>query len=122
MTRRVLPLQAKNALLVAVATAIAAPFGSQVVASVAVGGVMQIVNLRALERSVAALLGMAQSGSSLGRALIAGRWLLFLSAVAFVLSRSSLHPIALILGLSTSVPAVLWHGLEEARLGAAGRS
>jgi hypothetical protein len=117
MTRSVLSLQAKTALLVALATALAVPFGSQIVASVAVGGVMQIVNLRALERSVAALLGLAQSGSALGRVLLAGRWLLFLTAVALVIALSSLHPIALIIGLSTSVPAVLWHGLEEARLG-----
>jgi hypothetical protein len=122
MTRSVLSLQAKTVLLVALAAALAAPFGSQIFASVAVGGVMQIVNLRALERSVAALLGLAQSGSSLGRVLLAGRWLLFLTAVALVIGLSSLNPIALIIGLSTSVPAVLWHGLEEARLGAAGRS
>lgn len=115
---RILSLQAKNTLLVALATAMAVPFGSQMVASVAVGGVMQIVNLRALERSVAALLGLAQGGSSLGRVLIAGRWVLFLTAVALVISLTSLHPVALIVGLSTSVPAVLWHGLEEARLGA----
>jgi len=112
-------LQAKNALLATLAMAVAVPFGSQVVASVAVGGVMQILNLRGLERSVALLLGLAQSGSSLGRVLLAGRWVLFLAAVALVIALSSLHPVGLIVGLSTSVPAVLWHGLEEARLGTA---
>jgi hypothetical protein len=104
------PLQTRNALVLSGAVLAAAPFGAGAVASVALGGAMQIINLGGLERSVAALVGLAVSGNAAGRALIAGRWLLFLGAVFVALLALPIEPLAFLVGLSTVVPAVLWHG------------
>ncbi len=105
------PLQTRNALVLSGAVLVATPFGWRAVASVALGGVMQIINLGGLERSVAALVGLAVAGNAAGRALIAGRWLVFLGAVFVALLALPIEPLALLVGLSTVVPTVLWHGL-----------
>jgi hypothetical protein len=105
------PLQTRNALVLSGVVLAATPFGWRAAASVALGGVMQIINLGGLERSVAALVGLAVAGNAAGRALIAGRWLLFLGAVFVALLALPIEPLAFVAGLSTVVPTVLWHGL-----------
>lgn len=105
------PLQTRNALVLSGAILATSPLGWRAVTSVALGGVMQIINLGGLERSVAALVGLAAAGNAVGRALIAGRWLLFLGAVLGALLLAPIEPLPFLIGLSTLVPAVLWHGL-----------
>ena len=93
----------------------AAPFGWRAVASLALGGGMQVVNLRGLERSVRGMLGVAARGQTSGaRALVTVRWVLLLGAVALALTTLPLQPIAFLGGLSTAVPAVIWHGFATA--------
>ena len=73
------------------------------------------MNLRGLERSVRAMLGLAAQGQTYGtRALVAVRGALFLGAVVLALTTLPLEPIAFLAGLSTAVPAVIWHGLATA--------
>lgn len=105
----------KNVLVLAVALAGAAPFGWRALGSLALGGAMQVLNLRGLERSVATMLGLAALGRPFGRGLVTMRWLLFLGAVVAALVALPLDPLAFLVGLSTSVPAVIWHGLATAR-------
>jgi hypothetical protein len=105
------PLQTRNALVLSGAILACSPLGWRAVTSVALGGVMQIINLGGLERSVAALVGLAAAGHTVGRAMIAGRWMLFLGAVLGALLLLPIEPLPFLIGLSTLVPAVLWHGL-----------
>ena len=95
---------------------VAWPFGWMAVVGVAVGGSIQIVNLWGLERSVWALLGLAREGLGFAGQLMLGlRFVMLLTAVAVILVRTPLEPVALLAGLSVSVPAVLWHGWMVAR-------
>ena len=108
-------IHARNALVLAGGLLGAAPLGWHVVASLALGGGMQVVNLRGLERSVRGMLGLAAQGQTYGaRALVAVRWALFLGAVVLALTTLPLEPIAFLVGLSTVVPAVIWHGFATA--------
>ena len=95
----------------------ALPFGWPIALSLALGGGIQIMNLRALERGTAAMLHLAAHGHSAGaRILVAFRFVLLLGVVAFVLTNTSVEPLAFMVGLSLVVPAVIWHGLACARL------
>ena len=115
-------LPQKHFFVLAVAFVASFPYGWRASASVALGGGIQVVNLKALERSVASLLGLA-SGRPLGRGLRLGatlllqaRWLILLGVVAAVLITLPVNPIALLVGLSTAAAAVLWHGFAVSRL------
>ena len=106
----------KNALILGIALLGAAPFGWGAVASVALGGGIQVLNLRGLERGVQAMVGLAAGGQTgAARALVAVRWVLLLGAVALCLVALPVQPIAFSVGLSVIVPTVIWHGLETAR-------
>ncbi len=114
-------LPAKHLLVLAVALVASFPYGWRASASLALGGGIQIVNLRALERSVAQLLDFASSGQQLGVGFRLGasvvvqlRWILVLSLVGIILLTLPVNPIALLVGLSTVVVAVLWHGFASA--------
>jgi hypothetical protein len=116
-------LPAKHLLVLAVALVASFPYGWRASASLALGGGIQIVNLRALERSVAKLLDFASSGRQLGVGLRLGaslavqlRWVLVLGLVGIILLTLPVDPIALLIGLSTVVVAVLWHGFASADL------
>jgi hypothetical protein len=109
----------KNAWVLAALVAGALPFGGKAVAGAALGGAIQCLNLRALERCVGAIASAARPGAALlARALVASRWLFLLAAVGAALVASPVHPLALLVGLSSAVPAALWHGLAASRAGA----
>ena len=105
-------VHAKNALILSLALGVAIPFGWHAVASVLLGGGIQVVNLRGLERSVGGMLHLAAGGrGGVFQALIGLRLLLLLGLVGIILLTLRVEPIAFAVGLSTVVPAVLWHGL-----------
>ena len=107
-----LTIHGKNALILGVVLLGMIPFGWEAFGSAALGGGIQIVNLRGLERGVAAMLALAAEGRTLGsRVLLSLRWFLVLGLDAFCLVVLPLEPIAFVVGLSTFVPAVIWHGL-----------
>ncbi len=109
-------LHTKNAVILAVFLGAAAPFGWSALASVSIGGGIQVVNLRGLERSVGGMLSRAGGRASSGlQVMLALRLLLLLGLVGVVLVTLPVHPIAFVVGLSSVVPAVLWHGLVSAR-------
>ncbi len=113
MRGRPVSLHTKNALVLALFLGAAAPFGWTALISVAIGGGMQVVNLRGLERSVGGMLRTGGVGGLL-HALLALRLLLLLALVGIVLVTLPVQPLAFALGLSSVVPAVLWHGLRSA--------
>ena len=114
-------IHAKNLVVLLVALLAATLCGWNALASLALGGGIQIVNLRALERGVAAMLTRAAAGQTSGaRALLSLRWLLTLGLVALTLLTLPVDPIAFSIGLSTLVPAVIWHGLSSARFNSLG--
>ncbi len=113
MRGRSVSLHTKNALVLTLFLGTAAPFGWTALISVAIGGGMQVVNLRGLERSVGGMLRTSGVGGLL-HALLALRLLLLLALVGIVLVTLPVQPLAFALGLSTVVPAVLWHGLTSA--------
>ena len=107
-------VHAKNGLILALALGVALPFGWRVVASVLLGGGIQVVNLRGLERSVGGMLHLAAGGrGGAFQALLSLRLLLLLGLVGIILLTLPVEPIAFAVGLSTVVPAVLWHGLAS---------
>ncbi len=112
-----LSIHQKNALILGIVLLGMTPFGWAAVKAAALGGGMQILNLRGLERSVVGMLGLAVAGqSTAARALITLRWIFLFGAIAAVLFLAEIEPIAFITGLSILVPTVIWHGLEDARL------
>ncbi len=113
MRGRAVSLHTKNALVLALFLGAVAPFGATALISVALGGGMQLVNLRGLERSVGGMLGTSGGGGLL-QGLLALRLLGLLGLVGLVLLTLPVQPLAFALGLSTVVPAVLWHGLTSA--------
>ena len=114
-------IHARNFVVLLVAVLAVTPYGWPAVGSLALGGGIQVLNLRALERGVATMLSRAAVGQTSGaRALLALRWLLTLGVVVFVLLRLPVEPIAFAVGLSTVVPAAIWHGFASARLNSAG--
>ena len=98
----------KNLLVFAVFGLVLLPVAPQALGSLAVGAAIQVANLHLLERSVARMLGGAASG--LG-SLVQLRMLALLGVVGYLLLTLRLEPIPFLLGLSTVVPAALWHGL-----------
>ena len=109
-------LAARHALVLVLAIAAGIPYGWRAVGSLALGGGVQIVNLRALERSVAGMLGLAASGQrGAATALLQLRLVVFLGAVAVILVATPVAPLAFAVGLLTTVPAVVWHGIASAR-------
>lgn len=90
---------------------LALPFGVAVLQSVALGGALAAVNLRLLERSVVVPLCAAPSGGGiLLRLFLHMRLGLLFAVLAAVLLSERVEPLPLTLGLSSAVPAVLWHG------------
>ena len=109
-------LHTKNALVLGVLLASSLALGPVFAVSVALGGSLQVVNLRLLERSVAWTLGLASQGQPGGvQALIALRFLLVMAACAAILILLPVDPIGFVCGFSSVVPTVLWHGLATAK-------
>jgi hypothetical protein len=88
----------------------AAPFGPRTLMSLALGGVIAMANLRLLERGVTRLLGGPVPNGVALRLLLHLRMGLLFAMVAVVLLRTKVEPIPFSVGLSSVVPAVLWHG------------
>ena len=108
-------LHRKNALVAAGLLVASMPFGPAVVAGVALGCAVQVVNLRLLERSVWLLLGLAGAGQGAGvQALVALRFVAVMAVCAAILIAVGVHPVGFAAGFSSAVPAVLWHGLAVA--------
>jgi hypothetical protein len=115
MSRLLAPLAAKNASVLALALLGSIPYGWRAAASVAVGGGVQAVNLAGLERSVRLLARLAVEGrGGPAQILLASRFLILVGSVGLVLYALPVEPLAFAIGLSTAVPAVLWHGLATA--------
>ena len=76
------------------------------------GGGIQVLNLAVLERSVRVVLA-GQSGG-LARALLLGRFLLVVAAVALLLANRTVAPLPFLIGLSALVPAAIWFGFDSA--------
>ena len=101
--------------VVAVAMAAAIPYGWRAALSAALGGGLQVVNLRALERVSAAVLGLGPSERALPAwaavLLVQLRWPVFLAAVAVVMIWVPVDRLFFVVGLTTVVATALWHGL-----------
>ena len=108
-------LHRKNALILTGVLVASIPFGAAVSASVALGGFIQIANLGALERSVSLMLGLAPSSQGAVPVLILFRFVALMGVCAAALIVLPVEPLAFAAGFSTSVPAVLWHGLRMRR-------
>ena len=109
-------LHAKHALIFSLVLAGSLPFGTAATVSVALGGALQLLNLRLLERSVAWMLGLAGQGWGAGvQALIVLRFSTLMAACMFILIALPVQPLAFTVGFSVTVPTVLWHGLTSAR-------
>ena len=93
----------------------AAMFGTSALASVALGSGMQAVNLFWLERSVQGWLQQAADGHAGVAQQAALRLIALLASVGAVLLWLPVDTIAFTVGISSAVPAVLWHGWVRAR-------
>jgi hypothetical protein len=108
-------VHAKNGLILALALMGAMPYGVPAVWSVAVGGGIQVVNLRGLERAVAWLVHVGpERPTAFLQLVLAARFAAVVAAAGVVLWTLPVEPIAFAVGLSTVVPAVIWHGLATA--------
>ncbi len=108
-------LHTRHACVAAALVGGAAMFGTSAAASAALGSGMQAVNLFWLERSVQGWLQQAAAGQSGVGPLAAARLLALLGGVAAVLFWMPVEILAFTVGISSAVPAVLWHGWVRAR-------
>jgi hypothetical protein len=106
-------LQAKHALLLAVAIAGAIPYGWLAVWSLALAGGIQVVNLAVLEGSVRLVIG-GRVARSATQVVLFLRLLLLGAAVLVALGHSGAAPAPFVIGLLVIVPATLWHGASRA--------
>ncbi len=109
-------LHAIHAALLAVALAGSIPYGWSATASLALGGGIQVLNLRALERSVRLMLASTvESGSRARLAAHAAsglRLLLLLALLSWVLIATPVHPLPFATGLLLVVPALGLYGFK----------
>lgn len=118
MSERLSSVHAKVALVAAIATGASLPLGSRIALGVALGGALQLVGLRLLERGVTWMLGLAGQGQGgVAAVLVVLRLVGVLAAAALILVAFPVHPLAFAFGFSTAVPALLWHGLAQSREG-----
>lgn len=107
-------LHAKNALILGLLLAAAVPLGAAFTTAVALGGSLQIVNLKLLERGVAYMLGLASEGHGAGmQALLMLRFSAVMAGCVAILVLLPVDPLAFAVGFSSVVPACLWHGLTR---------
>ena len=105
--------------LLAVALAGSIPYGWSATASLALGGGIQVLNLRALERSVRLIVASTvETGSRARLAAHAAsglRLLLLLALLAWVMVATPVEPLPFAIGLLLVVPALGWYGLNQIR-------
>jgi hypothetical protein len=114
LKQRSASLHAKYSIVLALAFAGAISYGFHAAWSLALGGVIQVLNLAILERSVRAVLSAGGGTGNLApiaQLVLFLRTVLFFTAVIYVLTSTSVQPLAFLAGLLVIVPAVLWHGL-----------
>lgn len=93
----------------------AIPFGAVVFVSLALGGAIELVNLRLLDKSVGWMLGTAGGRGGVVQALLILRFFLLMTALAATLLFLPVDPLAFTIGFSSVVPAAIWHGLMPVR-------
>ncbi len=112
-------LHAIHAALLAVALAGSIPYGWSATASLALGGGIQVLNLRALERSVRLMLASTVESGSRARlaahAVSGLRLLLLLALLSWVLIATPVRPLAFAIGLLLVVPALGLYGFKVSR-------
>jgi hypothetical protein len=108
-------LHTRHACVAAALVGGAAMFGTGALASAALGSGMQAVNLFWLERSVEGWLRQSADGHAGVAGQAAVRLLALLASVGAVLLWIPVDIPAFTLGISSAVPAVLWHGWVRAR-------
>ena len=108
-------LHTRHACVAAALVGGAAMFGTSALAGVALGSGMQAVNLFWLERSVQGWLQQAAAGHTGVAQQAAVRLLALLASVGVVLLWVPVDTMAFTVGISSAVPAVLWHGWVSAR-------
>jgi len=92
--------------------------GAAFAVSVALGGALQILNLRLLHKSVAWMLGSADAGHSRPvQALIGLRFVAVMATCVVILVTLPVDALGFTLGFSSVVPAAVWHGLATATSG-----
>jgi hypothetical protein len=105
--------------LLAVALAGSILYGWSAVASLALGGGIQALNLRALERSVRLMVASTvESGSRAKLAAHAAsglRLLLLLALLTWVMVATPVAPLPFSIGLLLVVPALAWFGFNQVR-------
>lgn len=105
--------------LLAVALAGSIPYGWSATASLALGGGIQVLNLRALERSVRLMLASTVESGSRARlaahAVSGLRLLLLLALLSWVLIATPVRPLAFGIGLLLVVPALGLYGFRVSR-------
>jgi ATP synthase I chain len=107
-------LHAKYLIVLALAFAGSFSYGFHAAWSLALGGAIQVLNLAVLERSVRALLSAGGETGNLApvaQLALLLRTVLFFTAVIYVLTFTSVRPLAFLAGLLVIVPAAVWHGL-----------
>lgn len=116
---RPLTLHGAHFALLAVALAGSIPYGWSATASLALGGGIQALNLRALERSVRLMVAATvETGSRARLAAHAAsglRLLLLFALLAWVMVASPVSPVPFAIGLLLVVPALAWFGLQQVR-------
>ncbi len=112
-------LHAIHAVLLVVALAGSIPYGWSATASLALGGGIQVLNLRALERSVRLMLASTVESGSRARlaahAVSGLRLLLLLALLSWVLIATPVRPLAFGIGLLLVVPALGLYGYKVSR-------
>ena len=106
-------LQAKHALLLALAIAGAIPYGCHAVLSLALAGGIQVVNLAVLQGSVRLVIG-GRAARPAAQLVLFLRLLLLGAAVLAALGYLGAAPAPFAVGLLLVVPAALWHGASRA--------
>jgi hypothetical protein len=85
--------------------------------SLLAGGGIQVLNLKALERSVRRVLGRSGEPGATGVVLVIARTTLLLAVVLWVLAAVKVHLPGFAIGLFLAVPASIWHGLSAREVG-----
>jgi hypothetical protein len=120
MRARPASLAAKNAVVFALALAGSMPYGCLAAASLACGAGIQIMSVFGLERSVRHLAAAAALGGQPAvRPLLFLRFAAVAALLALALATLPLQLGPFVVGLSTVIPAALWHGIEAAQRGTA---
>ena len=84
--------------------------------SLLAGGGIQVLNLKALERSVRLILGRGKAGTGVsGAIVVTTRTLLFFLVVFWVLVAAPVHVPGFAIGLLLAVPASIWQGFGARR-------